>query len=493
MFVFLTKKKKKMARVKGQKYPTTRRKAPVKRKKEEEEEKAEEVENDEEEEVEQKQQQQQEPVRTTTTRRRVRVLEFEDEKKKQQDEVVVIEPTVLVPTRRKGAAMSTGGVSAKTPETKKNNNDITTPPEAPVKVRVKFPQREREQQKRDREEEEERQASPSLDLPKKRTWVPPEIQLEEHESYPTGLDFTRDAILIKCCERVGVRRGWEYGRTMQAAYDLLLVLWCKKQVRHNREFDFSCPEDIDECWHEFVLNTVHYAQWSEQFGFFPNHTTFTSDDSDDAKMGRIQALMKFGRSRWIKFNSEFWPRVRVPVTPPLSEEVVPYEPNDDNVGLFDVYIQTLTGKTMTVRVTDKTTVLGLKQNLEVVHYFPTDAQRLIFAGHNMDDLKLLKDYGIGPYSKVHLVLRIGGGDRRGDGGDFQIFVKTTTDKTFTVRVMSTTTVAELKKKIKDKEGVPVDQQRVVFRGTELNDNYDMKKYNIISDVTVYLVVRLRGC
>ena len=386
----------------------------------------------------------------------------------------------------------------------KNKNEITHPPEAPVKVRVKFPQREREQQKRDREEEEERQASPSLDLPRKRQWVapnlqlpPPPIELEEEEeeqqqqqqqeSPPDGLDFARDADLIKCCKVVGKDRGWEYGRTMQAAYDLLLVLWCKKQVGHDREFEFSCPEDIDECWHEFVLNTVQYAQWADNFGgFFPNHTTFTSDDPDEVKMGRIQALMTFGRSHGIKFNSEFWPRIRVPTT--YTAAPVPTNDNFED-GLFDVYVQTLTGKTMTVSVLDITSVLGLKQKLESLHGFPTDAQRLIYAGHNMDDLKLLKNYGIGPYSKIHLVLR--NGNR--DGDDFQIFVKTTTGKTFTVRVLSTTTVSELKQKIKDKEGVPVDQQRVIFRGTELNDNFDMKKYNIISDVTIHLVVRLRGC
>ncbi len=466
-----------MARVKGQKYPTTRR-TPVpstKRKQDEEEE-----------EVAPEQQQQQQPVKRRAGRKpRVAVLEFEKEEEEK--------PVVVIPPKRKGAAMSTGGVSAKTPETK-NKNEITHPPDAPVKVRVKFPQREREQKKRDREEEEERQASPSLDLPRKRVWVAPDLQLppieleeedeeqqQQPESPPTGLDFTRDAVLIKCCERVGARRGWEYGRIMQAAYDLLLVLWCKKQVGNNREFDFSCPEDIDECWHEFVLNTIQYAHWSEEFGFFPNHTTFTSDDPDEVKMGRIQALMTFGRSRGIKFNSEFWPRISVPAVP------------SDDLGLFDVYVQTLTGKTITVKVSDMTTVLRLKEKLEQLEGFPTDAQRLIFAGHNMDDLKFLKDYGIGPYSKVHLVLRIGGGDRRGDGGDFQVFVKTTTGKIFPIRVMSTTTVSELKQKIKDKEGIPVDQQRVIFRGTELNDNYDMKKYNISVDAMIHLVVRLRGC
>lgn len=469
-----------MARVKGQKYPTTRRtvRTPVKRKQDEEEEEVEEV-------VMVAPEQQQPVKRRAGRRPRVAVLEFEKDEK-----------PVVVP-KRKGVAMSTGG--AKTPETK-NKNEITHPPEAPVKVRVKFPQREREQQKRDREEDEERQASPSLDLPRKRQWVPPlgepdlqfsppielveeeEEQQQQPESFPKGLDFARDAVLIKCCERVGARRGWEYGRIMQAAYDLLMVLWCKKQVGNNREFDFSCPEDIDECWHEFVLNTVQYAQWADNFGgFFPNHTTFTSDDPDEVKMGRIQALMAFGRSRGIRFNSEFWPRMSVPAVP------------NDDLGLFDVYVQTLTGKLMLVKVTNMTTVLRLKEKLEQLEGFPTDAQRLIFAGHNMDELKLLKDYGIGPYSKVHLVLRIGGGDRRGDGGDFQVFVKTTTGKTFTVRVLSTTTVSELKQKIKDKEGVPVDQQRVLFRGTELNDNYDMKKYNISVDAMVHLVVRLRGC
>jgi len=472
-----------MARVKGQKYPTTRRTVrtpvPSTKRKQEEEEEIEEV-------VVVAPEQ---PVKRRAGRRpRVAVLEFEKEEEKPAEAVVVVQPT----PKRKGAAMSTGGVSAKTPETK-NKNEITHPPEAPVKVRVKFPQREREQQKRDREEEEERQASPSLDLPRKRQWVPPlgepdlqlppielveeEAEQQQPESFPKGLDFTRDAVLIKCCERVGARRGWEYGRIMQAAYDLLLVLWCKKQVGHDREFEFSCPEDIDECWHEFVLNTIQYAQWADKFGgFFPNHTTFTSDDPDEVKMGRIEALMTFGRSRGIRFNSEFWPRISV---------VVPQAPD---LGLFEVYVQTLTGKTFTLKASNTMTVLRLKEKMEIFGGFPTDAQRLIFAGHNMDDRKLLKDYGIGPYSKIHLVLR-----NVNPNEDFQIFVKTTTGKTIPIRVMSATTVSELKQKIKDKEGIPVDQQRVIHRGTEMNDNNTLDKYNITVDAMVHLVIKLRGC
>ena len=449
-----------MARVKGQQYPAHRRtaKAPVKRKQEEEEE----------EEVEEVVEEKQQPVvpkrRAGGRRRRVAVLEFEKEEEKEGGR----------------AAMSTGGL--RTPETKKNET-TTPPPDAPVKVRVKFPQREREQlQKRERDEEE-RQASPSEDLPKKRVWIPPPVQLVEVEESPppTGLDFVKHRNLIKCCERVGSpkRRGWQYGRIMQAAYDLLLVLWCKKQVGHNRELEFSCPEDIDECWHEFILNTDEYAQFAEAFGFFPRHTTFTSDDSDEAKMRRIQALMAFGKSRGIKFNSEFWPSAAAPVVPA------------DDLGLFDIYVKTLTGKAITVKVSEMTTVFRLKEKLEQLEGFPVDAQRLIFAGHHMDETKLLKEYGVSFFSTIHLVMRIGGGIRRGE--DFQVFVKTTTGKTFTIRVMANTTVAEMKQKILDKEGIPVDQQRLIYRGTEMNDNHVVEKYNITFDAMIHLVIKLRGC
>ena len=215
--------------------------------------------------------------------------------------------------------------------------------------------------------------------------------------------------------RVAKLYGWSAEKTRVNALETFRALVCKGCVAGDG-LDLSIPPELDLVWHQLLLETKAYRHFCEHVvGKFLEHTTETMDDTLEEKQARVDRNIAVYLNLFRGYPEWELEKEVVEVPGPrrsarLGKRSRPqYEEKSVEPQTFQIFVKTLTGKTVTVVASPHLKCGDLKymfwlKDRDVAPTF----QNLVFAGQRLDDERLLSYYNIRKESTLHLILSLRG-------------------------------------------------------------------------------------
>ena len=130
-----------------------------------------------------------------------------------------------------------------------------------------------------------------------------------------------------------------------------------------------------------------------------------------------------------------------------------------HISRMQIFVQTLSGKTITLEVDGSDTVENTKRKIEAKDGLPAHYQSLVYSGREMHNDKTLQEYHIGKASTLRMYLCLSA------TSEIEVCVNTPSGKVISIKVGRQDSVEAVKTAVQGKLGIPLDQQRLFFVGS----------------------------